>query len=99
MDQLKLTQLPAEILDVIGANLASTQHPQLGVRDVLNLRRTAKPFDDIRVRPTTKGQQRRLMAARPTKSKMPKASNALHKARKGNKAVVEQGLRHLRLSR
>ena len=84
---------------MIGASLASSQHAQMGVRDVLNLRRTAKPFDDIRVRPTTKGQQRRLKAARPTKSKMPKASNALHKARKGNKAVVEQGLRHLRLAR
>jgi hypothetical protein len=92
--------LPAEALDVIAASLASSQHAHnMGVRDVLNLRRTAKPFDDIRVRPTTKGQQRRLMAARPTKSTMPKASNALHKARKGNKAVVEQGLRHLRLSR
>ena len=99
MDQLKLTQLPAEILDVIGANLASTQHPQLGVRDVLNLRRTAKPFDDIRVRPTTKGQKKRIMKARPTKSTMPKTSNALHRARKDNKAIVEQGLRHLRLSR
>ena len=99
MDQLKLTHLPAEALDVIGASLASSQHAQMGVRDVLNLRRTAKPFDDIRVRPTTKAQQRRLMAARPTKGTMPKASNALHKARKGNKAVVEQGLRHLRLSR
>ena len=99
MDQLKLTQLPAEILDVIGANLASTQHPQLGVRDVLNLRRTAKPFDDIRVRPTTKGQKKRIMKARPTKSTMPKASNALHRARKDNKAIVEQGLRRLRLSR
>ena len=99
MDQLKLTQLPAEILDVIGANLASTQHPQLGVRDVLNLRRTAKPFDDIRVRPTTKGQKKRIMKARPTKSTMPKASNALHRARKDNKAIVEQGLRHLRMMR
>jgi|EP01049_Picozoa_sp_SAG25_P012098 hypothetical protein len=99
MDQLKLTHLPTEALDVIAASLASSQHAQMGVRDVLNLRRTAKPFDDIRVRPTTKGQQRRLKAARPTKSTMPKASNALHKARKGNKAVVEQGLRHLRLSR
>ena len=99
MDQLKLTHLPTEALDVIGASLASSQHAQMGVRDVLNLRRTAKPFDDIRVRPTTKGQQRRLKVARPTKSTMPKASNALHKARKGNKAVVEQGLRHLRLSR
>ena len=99
MDQLKLTQLPAEILDVIGANLASTQHPQLGVRDVLNLRRTAKPFDDIRVRPTTKGQKKRIMKARPTKSTMPKTSNALHRARKDNKAIVEQGLRHLRMMR
>ena len=99
MDQLKLTHLPAEALDVIGASLASSQHAQMGVRDVLNLRRTAKPFDDIRVRPTTKAQQQRLMAARPTKGTMPKASNALHKARKGNKAVVEQGLRHLRLAR
>eukprot|EP01047_Picozoa_sp_COSAG01_P015993 COSAG01_NODE_809_length_13431_cov_12.268677_1_plen_45_part_10 len=45
MDQLKLTHLPTVALDVIAASLASSQHAQMGVRDVLNLRRTAKPFD------------------------------------------------------
>ena len=96
---MKLPHLPAEVLDVISHSLLTSQRPAEGMRDVLNLRRTAKPFDDIRVRPTTKGQKKRIMKARPTKSTMPKTSKALHRARKDNKAIVEQGLRHLRLSR
>jgi hypothetical protein len=47
---MKLPHLPAEVPDVISHSLLSSQSPAEGMRDVLNLRRTAKPFDDIKVR-------------------------------------------------
>ena len=78
---MKLPHLPAEVLDVISHSLLTSQSPAEGMRDVLNLRRTAKPFDDIKVR-----------ASQPSQFKL--TTPALHHARDLVKAgVVEKALR------
>ena len=78
---MKLPHLPTQVLDVISHSLLTSQSPAEGMRDVLNLRRTAKPFDDIKVR-----------ASQPSHFQL--TTPALHHARDLVKAgVVEKAVR------